>query len=579
MTEKTAGEGVVMRVRGPVVEVAGLDGAAMLEFVEVGSRRLPGEVIALEGETATVQVYGYTGGLQPGESVKPSGGPLEAELGPGLIGGVFDGMLRRLEGAGDLLDPGGSAKSLSREKRWTFTPALQAGEQVVAGAALGRIPESAAVEHRILVPPGVAGRLEWIAGEGAYRLDETVAAVGETRLGLSHSWPVRRPRPAVRVPNAPEPLHTGQRVLDLLYPIARGSTAAVPGGFGTGKTLLLQQIAKWCDADIIVYVGCGERGNELADVLAELSQLEDPRTGQTLLDRTVIVANTSNMPVMAREASIHTGATVAEYYRDMGYETVLIADSTSRWAEALREVASRTGELPAEEGYPAGLAFALASFYERAGRVRTPAGEVASLTILGAVSPPGGDMTEPVTAHTRRFVRSVWSLDRNLAYARHYPAVSWSESFSRDVEALASWSAAQGNTSWVEQRAKAVHLLFEADRLEAVAQLVGAVSLPDRERIVLLAASLLREGVLQQNALSANDTHCSREKGTALLALVLDFYERCLGLVEHGVPVERILEVDLSDAVRVRDEAAPDDFDSVTAARASLMKRLEELAP
>jgi V/A-type H+-transporting ATPase subunit A len=341
--------------------------------------------------------------------------------------------------------------------------------------------------------------------------------------------------------------------------------------------VLLQQIAKWCDADVIVYVGCGERGNELADVLSELTELEDPRTGKALLERTVLIANVSNMPVLAREASIHSGVTVAEYYRDMGHHVVLIADSTSRWAEALREVASRTGELPAEEGYPPRLASALASFYERAGRVRTAAGAEGSVTIVGAVSPPGGDMAEPVSAHTRRFVRGVWSLDRDLAYARHYPAVSWGDSSSRDAGAVASWHALQGDWSWRDRRERALQLLASADRIEALAQLVGAASLPDEERVTLLTARLLREGVLQQSALSENDTFCSPEKGAALLQLVLDVHEQCLELVRRGVGADRIEELDLSDAVRARDRARPDGAAEVDEIRALLLERLGAL--
>jgi V/A-type H+-transporting ATPase subunit A len=408
-------------------------------------------------------------------------------------------------------------------------------------------------------------------------VDEPVARISGRELTLAQRWPVRRARPVRARLHAAVPLVTGQRVLDLLYPLARGSTAAVPGGFGTGKTVLLQQIAKWCDADVIVYVGCGERGNELADVLHELSALEDPRTGRRLLDRTVLVANTSNMPVLAREASIHTGVTVAEYFRDQGHEAVVIADSTSRWAEALREVASRTGQLPAEEGYPPGLASALAAFYERAGRVRTLGGAEASVTVLGAVSPPGGDMAEPVSAHTRRFVRAVWSLDRDLAYARHYPAVSWRDSSCRDAEALAGWHSLHGDWNWAERRSRALGLLAEADRIEAVAQLVGAGSLPDEERIVLLAARLLREAVLQQSSISANDATCEPAKQAALLDMVLALHDRFRRLLEHGVAASLIEETDLSEATRAREAGGPGDVESVEGIRDRLLARLGAL--
>ncbi len=546
----------VTRVSGPVVQVEGFDDVSMLELVEVGERRLPGEVIALEGERATVQVYEYTGGLRPGEPAAPTGVPLSAELGPGLLGGVFDGMLRRLDGAGDWIRAGTQLGTLPRYRRWEFEPAP-------SGRRLGVVAGAGSVEHRVLIPPGIDGEVEWLAPTGAYTVEETVARVGGAEIALAERWPVRRARPAGGRLRGSVPLTTGQRALDLFFPLARGSAAAVPGGFGTGKTVLLQQIAKWCDADVIVYVGCGERGNEMADVLRELPALTDPRTGRPLMERTVLIANTSNMPVLAREASIHTGATVAEYFRDMGHDVVLIADSTSRWAEALREVASRTDQLPAEEGYPAGLASELASFYERAGRVRTLGADEGSVTILGAVSPPGGDLTEPVSAHTRRFTRATWSLDRDLAYARHYPAVSWRDSFTRDADAVSDWHFLRHDPAWREQRERALTLLQEADRLESIAQLVGAGSLPDRERIVLLGGRLLREAVLQQSALSENDAYCAPEKQTALLALVLRVLDRCEELVGRGVAAAAIEAVDLSAVTRARDATGPDAVDEV----------------
>jgi len=568
----------ISRVNGPVVEVEGLEGVAMLELVEVGTASLPGEVIALEGPRATVQVYEYTGGLRPGEPVTGTGSPLSAELGPGLLGGVFDGMLRRLDGAGDWIEPGFGSGTLSRERRWPLVPVARAGSEVAAGSLLATIAETVTIEHRVLVPPGVSGRLEWIIPAGEVTVSEPVALVGGHTVTLAQRWPVRRPRPVAERLHASTPLVTGQRVLDVLYPIALGSTAAVPGGFGTGKTVLLQQIAKWCDADVIVYVGCGERGNEMADVLEELSELVDPRTERPLLERTVLVANTSNMPVLAREASIHTGVTVAEYFRDMGHDAVLIADSTSRWAEALREVASRTDQLPAEEGYPAGLASELAAFYQRAGRVRTLHGGDASVTILGAVSPPGGDLTEPVSAHTRRFTRCTWSLDRDLAYARHYPAVSWRESSSRDADAVADWHFLRHESGWAERRKRTLSLLAEADRLEAIAQLVGTGSLPDAERIVLLAGRLMREAALQQSALSDNDAYCEPAKQAALFQLVLDVYDRCRELLERGVTAAAIEDVDFSEVVRARDATPPDGAEEVEAVLRRLAPVLGALA-
>ena len=564
--------GSVTRVNGPVVQVEGIE-AAMLEYVEIGPLRLPGEVIALESDAATVQVYEYTGGLRPGDPAVATGMALAAELGPGLLGSVLDGMLRRLTGADDFLPPGARPDPLARDSRWPFTPTVKEGIEVVEGALLGSVPEGS-LEHRVLVPPAGGGRLDWLAPAGEYAVDDTVAVVSGQELKLAQRWPVRWPRPIRRRLDSGRPLRTGQRAIDLFYPVAEGSTAGVPGGFGTGKTVLLQQIAKWCDADVIVYVGCGERGNEMADVLRELTELDDPRTGRSLLERTVLVANTSNMPVLAREASVHTGATVAEYYRDMGYSAVLIADSTSRWAEALREVASRTDQLPAEEGYPPGLASELASFYERAARVETLSGAEGSLTIIGAVSPPGGDLAEPVSAHTRRFVRSLWSLDRELAYARHYPAVSWRESSSRDVAAVAAWHSTSGDWAWSQRRARALRLLADADRLESVAQLVGAASLPDAERIVLLTGSLLREAVLQQSALSKNDASCSPDKQAALLELVLGLHDRFVELVGKGVSADRIEEVDFSEATRARDTTGPDEVEAIDDLRGRLLARL-----
>ena len=548
-------------------------GKAHLEdLVELGAHRLAGEVISLRGDVAVVQAHEYTGGLAPGQPAAIGDGRLSAELGPGLIGGVFDGMLRRLGG------PEGPGPTLPPERRWYFRPNVAVGQRVLGGTVLGTVPETAAIELRVLAPAHTEGTVEWVAPEGERSIAEPVAVVDGREVRLSHRWPLRQPRPVRMRLDATAPLTTGQRALDLLFPVALGSTAAVPGGFGTGKTVLLQQIAKWSDADVIVYVSCGERGNELADVLNEMARLQDPRTGHSLLDRTVLVANTSNMPLIARELSIYTGATVAEYYRDMGYDTLVIADSTSRWAEAIREIASRSGELPAEEGYPASLAPRLALFYERAGRVRTLAGEVGSMTILGAISPPGGDMTEPVTAHTGRFVRTVWSLDRDLAYARHYPAISWTASNSRDAPLIARWHLAEGDPAWGERRARAIALLAEANRVQAVAELVGAGSLPDHQRVVLLTGRLLREAVLQQSALSKNDAWSSPAKQAALLAMVLDIHDRAGDLVRRGVPAAAIEALDLSDAVRVRDLGGPDDDASVISIRDALLQRMDELA-
>ena len=563
--------GRVLRVSGPLVEVTGLEGVAMSEVVALGPEELPGEVVAIRAEVLSVQAYEYTGGLAAGDAVEARGHPLAALLGPDLLGGVFDGLLRPLSGAPTWLTA--SAPRGGGRTDWEWRPSVVVGDRVEEGAVLGTVP-AGGIEYRVLVPPGVAGPVERLAPAGGRGADDVVAVVGGVDVALSTRWPIRRPRPVRERVAAAAPLVTGQRVLDAIFPIAQGSSAAVPGGFGTGKTMLLQQIAKWCDADVIVYVGCGERGNEMADVLDELGELTDPRTGRLLADRTVIIANTSNMPMMAREASIYSGVTVAEHFRDMGYHAVVIADSTSRWAEALREFASRSGALPAEEGYPASLPSALAAFYERAGRVVTLGGATASVTIIGAVSPAGGDTTEPVTAQTERFVRALWSLDRDLAYARHYPAVAWAGSFSRDAENLAPWYARNGDPAWGERRARVTTLLAEADRLGELAELVGAGSLPGHERVVLLAGRLLREAVLQQNALSPNDAHCSPEKTAVLTDAVLDVVDRCDALIEAGSTASEIEELDFSALLRAAQETPPDDTAGIAARRQQVLDEL-----
>ena len=568
--------GEIVRVSGPLVEATGLRGVAMSEVVELGSLHLPGEIVSISHGVATIQAYEYTGGLAPGDTATALGEPLSALLGPGLLGGTFDGLLRPLDSAGTWLTPGSGAGA--DERAWDFEPIARDGERLEAGDTVGIVHPRGPLELRVLVPTGTAGTVERSVPAGRYSAGEDLAVVGGRAIQMGQRWPVRLPRPHRGRIDGGAPLVTGQRVLDLLYPVALGSSAAVPGGFGTGKTVLLQQVAKWCTADVIVYVGCGERGNEMADVVAELSDLVDPRTGGRLTDRTVVIANTSNMPMMAREASVYTGMTVGEYFRDMGLHVVVIADSTSRWAEALREFASRSGDLPAEEGYPASLGSALAAFYERAGHVRTFGGLDGSVTVIGAVSPPGGDATEPVTANTERFVRSVWSLDRDLAYARHYPAVSWTTSFSRDAAPVGSWHAARGDPQWARRRGRVLSLVADADRLAALSDLVGVGSLPGSERMVLLTGRLVREAVLQQSALSANDAVCSPEKGAALVDAVLGVHDRCLSLIEQGVPASVIEEVDWGPIVRARDETDPGDVAGVEERRDQVLGSLGQLA-
>ena len=575
----------ILRVAGPLVEMAYTGETAMYDLVSLGGAGLPGEVVAISSDVVTVQAYEYTGGLAPGDLARPQGGPLAARLGPELLGGIFDGLLRPLSGAGDWLSPETVRGGAAGEHTWPFAPLVKSGTRISPGAALGdiRTPDLTSgrqvspVRLRVLAPPDCRGVVDWIAPAGEYGREEVVAVVGGTEVRIGATWPIRRPRPARERVDPRRALNTGQRAIDLLFPVALGSTVAVPGGFGTGKTVLLQQIAKWCDTDVIVYIGCGERGNEMADAIADFAALDDPRTGGRLADRTVTVANTSNMPMMAREASIYTGATVAEYFRDMGLDVVVIADSTSRWAEALREFASRTGALPAEEGYPAGLASAIAAFYERAGAVTTLGGDHGSVTIIGAVSPPGGDLTEPVTAHTERFVRCLWSLDRDLAYARHYPAISWAGSFSRDLLPPSAGQPPAAGATWAARRDRVAAILAEADRLADLVELVGITALPDPERVSVLAGRLVREAVLQQSALSERDAYCAPDKTAALVDAVLAVVDGCRELVAAGVPAATVEEVDFGPVVRAREDVGPQDAAGVTARQENMLARLARL--
>ena len=569
---ETAGQARVVRVSGPLVEVADLAGVAVSELVEIGPHRLPAEVVGIADSRATLQSYEYTGGLAPGAGAWARGYPLSAPLGPWLLGGVFDGLLRPLTGGPTWLAGGGLGAST--DAVWSWQPTVKTGDAVAAGSILGVIATGGALDYRVIAPATASGYVEHVSSAGSYRANDELVQVNGVVVTMTERWPVRQPRPCAERRDIDRPLVTGQRVLDMLFPVGRGGSAAVPGGFGTGKTLLLQQVAKWCDADVIVYIGCGERGNEMADVLDDFAVLTDPRTGGRLADRTVIIANTSNMPMMAREASIYSGATVAEHFRDMGYHAVVIADSTSRWAEALREFASRSGVMPAEEGYPASLASSLAAFYERAGPVTTLGGLTGSVTVIGAVSPPGGDLTEPVSALTQRFVRAVWSLDHDLAYARHYPAVNWSGSFSRDASTIASWYAGEGDTGWQIRRALLSSILADSDRLTAVAELVGASSLPDKERVQLLAGRLVREGVLQQSSLVPNDAFCSPEKAVALADATLDVIDTCFELVDGTMSAADIEAFDFSTLLRAASDVAPDNIGEIARRHDDVVARL-----
>ena len=558
--------GHLLQITGPIARMRTVAPVGVLEHVLVGEERLAAEVISVDHDRATVQIYEETAGLRPGESVHGTGEPLSVTVGPGLIGQTFDGIQRPLEvvreAQGIYLRRGANEGLPTR--RWRFTPALAPGATVTPGMVLGSVPETALVMHRVLVPPTLRGALLRIADEGELADTDEVAclrdAAGvEHRLTLLQRWPVRRARPFRTRLEPDRPLITGQRVLDTFFPIVKGGSAALPGPFGAGKTVLQHSLAKWSDAQVIVYVGCGERGNEMAQVLKEFPALVDPRSGRPLMERTILIANTSNMPVAAREASVYTGITLAEYYRDQGFHVAVMADSTSRWAEALREIAGRLEEMPAEEGYPAYLPSRLAAFYERAGRVTTLAGEEGSVSVIGAVSPPGGDFTEPVTQHTQRFTRAFWALERELASARHYPAVSWKGSYSFYADQVASWWREETGLDWLALRRRAADVLEQDARLEQMVRLVGADALPDRQRWVIEVASLIKEGVLRQNALHEIDAACSPTKQVRLLSLFVELFDEGSALVEMGVPLMQVRErIDRGRLVRLK-ESVPND--------------------
>ncbi len=531
--------GVITEISGWVVRARPAIPLALREVVLVGNERLIGEVIALERGAATIQVYEETEGVAPGDPLFATGQPLSIELGPGLLGGVFDGVQRPLrslaEAEGDFIGRGAQMPALDREKLWDFTPALEAGRDVHEGDILGSVPETPALAHPIVVPPGVSGKVSWIAAAGPLRITDVIARLDDGReLTMLQKWRarVRRPVRERLVPDAP--LITGQRVLDTFFPLARGGTAAMPGGFGTGKTVTQHQLCRWAEADVIIFVGCGERGNEITQLIDELPRLVDPRTKRLLAERSILIANTSNMPVSAREASLFTGVTIGEYYRDLGYDVLLLADSLSRWAEALREISGRLGEMPAEEGYPPYLSSALAAFFERAGRVVTLSGESGSLTIITAISPPAGDLTEPVTRHAGRFVRTFWTLDRQLAAARVFPAVSTRASYSEVPAGVKSWWSAEVSPQWATTREEAMKFLEEAALIEETARLVGVDSLPERERFLLRLSDAFQEGFLQQNAYDANDACCTPARQMTLLEAFMHARDEGLGRIANG---------------------------------------------
>jgi V/A-type H+-transporting ATPase subunit A len=549
--------GTITWISGPVVRARGSRHIGMLELVEVGDEHLVGEVIGLRGDTITVQVYEETSGMQTGAPIYGTGLPLSVQLGPGLIQSIYDGVQRPLplieQATGSFISRGARFDPIDREKKWKYTPKVKVGDQVKGGAILGIAMETDTFEHRVMLHPDDSGEITWVAAEGEYTVDEPIARIKTGRqekdVTMVQRWPVRRARPFVRRLGAHVPLITGQRILDTFFPVAKGGAAGIPGPFGSGKTVTQHSIAKWADAQVIVYIGCGERGNEMTEVLQEFPHLVDPRSGRPLMERTVLIANTSNMPVAAREASIYTGITIAEYYRDMGYSVALMADSTSRWAEALREVSGRLEEMPAEEGYPAYLAGRLAEFYERAGSVENLNGSEGSVSIVGAVSPPGGDFSEPVTQHTKRFIRCFWALDKSLASARHFPAINWLDSYSEYIEDVADWWRERTGKDWLAMRTRAMELLSEESRLSQIVKLVGPDALPYAERMVLETTRLIREGILQQNATDTVDAYSSVEKQIRLLELVLYFHERGMNVIRRGAPISLIHDLPVVDTI------------------------------
>lgn len=548
----------VFSINGPVVKVKDTTDFSMLEMVYVGAKKLVGEVINMSSEETTIQVYESTTGLKPGEPVTGSGMPMSAVLGPGIISNIFDGIERPLkkleEISGAFIGEGSMVSSLDTEKKYSVTMKVKVGDSIKGGDIYAVCPETPVIEHRCMLSTYLKGEITWVAENGDYRINDVVAKLKkedgtEVELTLCQKWPIKQARPFTNRLPINKPLITGQRVIDTVLPIAKGGTAAIPGGFGTGKTMTQHQLAKWCDADIIVYIGCGERGNEMTQVLEEFSELVDPRTGKALTDRTVLIANTSNMPVAAREASIYTGITLAEYYRDMGYHIAIMADSTSRWAEALREISGRLEEMPAEEGFPAYLPSRISEFYERAGYVRNLNGSEGSVTIIGAVSPQGSDFSEPVTQNTKRFVRCFWALDKALAYARHYPAINWNDSYSEYMDDLSEYYEENVNPEFMKCRLEITKILHEENKLMEIVKLIGSDVLPEDQKLIIEIARVVRVGFLQQNAYHKDDTYVPLEKQYLMMKAILCLYEESKKAVASGVTAAALLETGLFEKV------------------------------
>lgn len=593
--EEAAITGRIISVNGPIVKAEGLVEISMFDIAEVGPDRLIGEVIRLEEDLAIIQVYEDNTGLKPRDEVRSYGRPLSVLLGPGLISNIYDGIQRPLIGIAEhcenhilmgiadrcYIRKGIKIAPLDPEKKWDFKPTVKEGDVVKEGSVIGELQETELVLHKTIVPPGIAGKIEFIAEAGGYSIEDSIYTVVQGKKNyngkLAYYWPVRKPRPFKNKKNPITPLITGQRVLDTFFPIARGGTAAIPGGFGTGKTMTQHALAKWCNADIIVYIGCGERGNEMTEVLNDFPRLVDERTGRPLIERTVMIGNTSNMPVPAREVSIYTGVTIAEYYRDMGYSVAVMADSTSRWAEALRELSSRLGDMPAEEGFPPYLATRLAEFYERAGLVETLSNEEGSITIIGAVSPPGGDFSEPVTQHTTRFIRCFWALDKILADARHYPSISWIESYTEYLNDIQEWWNELDN-EWTTLRNDAMNILLEDNRLQQIVKLIGPDALPEDQRFILFCAEIIKNAFLQQNSFDPKDMYCSPDKQIKLLKTIIYFFREGKELLLHGLELSSLLSLDaVAEIVRLKSEIGNDEIEKIDAFIQRLESRLNSL--
>ncbi len=547
---------VIYGINGPVVTVKNTDSFEMMEMVHVGKQKLVGEIIGITDDITTIQVYEETTGLKPGDPVESTGAPMNVLLGPGIIDNIFDGIERPLkaieEEAGAFINRGSSVSALDDKKLWNVTMKVKVGDKLEGGQIYATLPETPIIEHRLMVPPELSGEVVKVNPNGDYKLFDTVVVIKddegvEHNLTLCQQWPIRTSRPVKERLTSSVPLITGQRVIDTLFPIAKGGTAAIPGGFGTGKTMTQHQLAKWCDADIIIYVGCGERGNEMSQVLEEFSELIDPKSQRPMTDRTVLIANTSNMPVAAREASIYTGITLGEYYRDMGYHVAMMADSTSRWAEALREISGRLEEMPAEEGFPAYLPSRLAEFYERGGRAEVLSGGEGSVTLIGAVSPQGSDFSEPVTQNTKRFTRCFWALDKALAYSRHYPAINWMDSYSEYFNDLDPWFRENLGEDFIEYRNRISALLQEESSLMEIVKLIGSDVLPDDQKLVIETARVIRVGFLQQNAFHADDTYVPLEKQKLMMKTILHLHAKAKDIVAQNIPLSKILNLGLFD--------------------------------